>query len=433
MNRQRAKTQTLWGLQSQFNELHRFYLSFNEHTTGIVHFKVFTTKTYGGKRLLGKAQFPLSVLVSNVISPATIFLDENEHGMIVLQSKFVPKKNEHGMIVLQSKFVPKKILMGSGKKKTRQMRTELQFLTLRQRHTTEDLVLKQRLFDLKEANVNKDYPCLYDGLDSVGRVCLRGLELFIDRVTDDIFSVVKSFGALAYSISRPLSMLSLEQAQYKAFRESEGVLCAGRYEILKEAQEYILKGAPNTILAITGPSGAGKSNIMAALDKMFREGWRVQANPSTKLLQLVETPGFEGKKRGASWDKPEVASIFIGLSNGNTTPRFFLHTLMSALADILKDCTCQIEPSLEHKVLVPPQDSTKLACPEHKVLVPPQDSTKLTPIPNEFNVLRLQFLTLCLNIGRFLPHKKIVILFDQVNEVKRMRFDWLPTILPKKY
>lgn len=40
--------------------------------------------------------------------------------------------------------------MGSGKKKTRQMRTELQFLTLRQRHTTEDLVLKQRLFDLKE-------------------------------------------------------------------------------------------------------------------------------------------------------------------------------------------------------------------------------------------------------------------------------------------
>eukprot|EP00290_Baffinella_frigidus_P046679 CAMPEP_0180403662 /NCGR_PEP_ID=MMETSP0989-20121125/39555_1 /TAXON_ID=697907 /ORGANISM="non described non described, Strain CCMP2293" /LENGTH=228 /DNA_ID=CAMNT_0022406933 /DNA_START=66 /DNA_END=749 /DNA_ORIENTATION=+ len=210
LNGQRAKTQTLGSLQSQFNELHRFYLSFNEHTTGIVHFKVFTTKTYGGKRLLGKAQFPLSVLVSNVISPATIFLDENEHGMIVLQSKFVPKK----------------ILMGSGKKKTRQMRTELQFLTLRQRHTTEDLVLKQRLFDLKEvllveANVNKDYPCLYDGLDSVGRVCLRGLELFIDRVTDDIFSVVKSFGALAYSISRPLSMLSLEQAQYKAFRESE--------------------------------------------------------------------------------------------------------------------------------------------------------------------------------------------------------------------
>lgn len=298
-----------------------------------------------------------------------------------------------------------------------------------------------------EANVNKDYACRYDGLDALGRVRFTGLEAFVERITDDVFSVVKQYGALQRAVERPLTMLELEArplpkctlrrarvrpargrgaskkptragqqvAQYRAFREQEGVLCAGRYDVLSQAQEYIMRGAPNTVMAITGPAGSGKSNIMAQLDRMFRHGRRIQVNASTGLLQLCDTPGFADKKRGASWDKPEIASIFIGLSNGNTTPRFFLHTLMSKLAYILRECTCELEPS------------------EHTQTVPPQEPTKLLPIPNEYNVLRLQFLTLCFNVSRFVPNKKILILFDQVNDIRRMRYDWIPTVLPKNF
>lgn len=67
-----------------------------------------------------------------------------------------------------------------------------------------------RLMGMRLTTAAQDYPCRYDGLDHLGRVHLSGLEQFVDRVTDDIFSVVKAFGSLKFSVERPIKMLDLE-------------------------------------------------------------------------------------------------------------------------------------------------------------------------------------------------------------------------------
>ena len=68
---------------------------------------------------------------------------------------------------------------------------------------------------------------------------------------------------------------------------------------------------------------------------------------------------------------------------------------------------------------------------EHKIKVDPADPSKLFPIPHEYNKLRLQLLTLCQNLDQFVPHKRIVILIDQIDDIEGMRFDWMPVDLPK--
>lgn len=94
----------------------------------------------------------------------------------------------------------------------------------------------------------------------------------------------------------------------------------GRYELLKECQEYVHGKEPNTILVLTGPSGCGKSNVMAGLSQMFSQGQRIRTNANTKLLEFQHHKPFDASKRGSSWDNPEVVSLFMGASNGYCPP-----------------------------------------------------------------------------------------------------------------
>jgi len=158
MNGQRHKTQTLGSLNAQFNELLRFYLEPGELASAVVNFRVFTTKLFGGRRLLGRARFVLSALAPNVVSPATLPLDENEHGIIVLQAKcsrplpldsarpprppLAPRRStlvfpcqpcrpaDH--LLVGARFVPKRLIAPRKRQGVREMRTQFPLQTLRQ-------------------------------------------------------------------------------------------------------------------------------------------------------------------------------------------------------------------------------------------------------------------------------------------------------------
>ena len=404
---QKVQTKVKGSHSANFNEVFRLYLEPEDLETGIVYVRIYTTRTFGGKQLLGRCKFEISPLVPNTVMPLSLTPEENEHGMLVLQVKLTPRK-EH---VIAKKTGPyrKPIL------------TELPTVGLKSRHLTENARAEQRLIDLKavlciETNVYQDYPALYDGIDALGRVKLTDLVDMGDRMADDIFACLKGYGLLKMAMERPLDMLSLERSQHEAYRKTLGYVCAGRYETLEKAQQFVSDGAPNTILVIAGKPGTGKSNVMACLHKMFAEGHRVLPNPHTKTLQLdAIAENAKAPPRGHSWARPEVVSIFMGASNGNTTPRYLLYLLMSQLAEILRVSRLKFEAS------------------EHKQKVVPADPSQLFPIPHEYNKLRLQFITLCQNIDKFVPHRRVLILIDQIDAIEGMRFDWLPVDMPKSF
>jgi WD40 repeat protein len=406
MGNQKFQTKVKGSQSSNWDEMFRFYMEPEDLETAVVVGRIFTTRTFGGKKLLGKVKIEMQALVPNTVTPMTLTPEENEHGMLVLQCKLTPHKGF---------TIPKK--PGPYRKPILQ---ELPALGLRERHITEDERAERRLLDLKavlciETNVFKDYPCWYVGLDSLGRVQLDGLETLGDRMADDIFACLKGYGALSSSLERPMDMLSLECAQHKAFQRQLGYVCTGRYETLLKAQTFVAETDSNRILIISGKAGTGKSNVMSCLVKMFTEGYRVVPNPHTKQLQLDPVAEYSKVPCGRSWSRPEVISIFMCASNGNTTPRYLLYVLMSQLAEILRDCRMRVEKS------------------EHKVVVEPADPSALFPIPHEYNRLRLQFLTLCSNIDKFVPHKCVLIFIDQIDAVEAMRFDWLPVNMPKSF
>ena len=52
-------------------------------------------------------------------------------------------------------------------------------------------------------------------------------------------------------------------------------------------------------------------------------------------------------------------------------------------------------------------------------------------MPELYNQLKLTFLRLCQYIDKFSPQNKILIILDQLHDIPRLRFDWLPIHLPK--
>jgi len=409
MGAQKVQTKVRGSHSAVFNEAFRFYLDGVELASAFVNVRIYSTRTFGGKQLVGKSKIPLQPLVPNTLAPLTLTPEENQHGMLVCQCKLTPAKR-HEMARPLGPY-RKPILKC------------LPALGLRQRHSTDDVRAQQRLIDLKgvlciETNVFQDYPCWYSGLDAMGRVELDGLVDMGDRLADDIFGCLKAFGTLHTAMHRPMDMLSLECAQHSAYQQEMGYVCAGRYETLLKAQQFVAHGGANCILVVSGKAGSGKSNVMACLDKMFTMGHRVQANPHStvgqpKRLQLDHILSNINVLRGSSWQRPEVVSMYMGASNGNTTPRYLLYLLMNHLAHCLVGSRVQVQKS------------------EHRAKVERADVSQLFPIAHEYNKLRLQFLTLCQNIDNFVPHKRILILIDQIECIDAMRFDWLPLTLPK--
>ena len=404
MGEQKMQTKVKGSQSSNWNECFRFYFERHELESAIVHLKIYSTRTFGGKQLLGKCKIETGPLVPNTVTPLTCIPDENEHGMIVCQCKYTPHKDDK----LAKKAGPyrKPILK------------QLPALGLKERHLCTGDNEEQRLLDLKavlciETNVFQDYPAYYAGMDALGRAKLEGLVDLGDRMADDIFTCLKGYGALKIAVERPMDMLSLERAQHMAYQEMQGYVCAGRYEPLMKAQHFVADAAHNSVLVVSGKPGTGKSNFMACLHRMFVDGYRVVANPHTKRLQLDPVVQDAKHPRGNSWHRPEVVSIFMGASNGNTTPRYLLYLLMNQLAEILRVCHMKVDKS------------------EHKQKVAPADPSELYPIPLEYNALRLLFMTLCQNIDKFVPHKRILILIDQIDAIEAMRFDWLPVDMPK--
>ena len=401
---QKCETKIRGTHSANFNEMFRFYIEPGELGTAQINVRIYSTRTFGGKQLIGKCKVEVSPMIPNTVQPLTLIPDENEHGMLVCQCKLHPRKVH---------VIPKRT--GPYRKP---ILKELPAVGLRERHLNTNETADKRLLDLKailciETNVYQNYPCWYIGLDALGRAQLDGLSDLGDRMADDIFSCLKGYGRLQIAMQRPMDMLHIEQAQHDAYQKKLAYVCAGRYENLLKAQQFIIQGLPQTILVISGKPGTGKSNFMSCLHKMFSEGHRVQPNPHTKQLQLDAIADDSKHPRGHAWTRPEVVSIFMGASNGNNNPRYLLYLLMNKLAEILRPCRMKMDAS------------------GHKEKVAPNDPSVLFPIPHEYNKLRLQFLTLCSSIDSFTPHKRVLILIDQIDSIDGMRFDWLPVDMPK--
>ncbi len=145
-----------------------------------------------------------------------------------------------------------------------------------------------------EANVFNDYPAYYDGVDHLGRARLIGLESFGDRITDDIFALIKSYGMLTHSMMRPYDFIDVHHAHNAYYYASESRICVGRYELLRQVLQYAQSpdrdaGEPirNSIFMLSGPVGSGKSNVLAYVEKMLVEGLKIEPNPHTGILRVV--------------------------------------------------------------------------------------------------------------------------------------------------
>jgi hypothetical protein len=61
MGSQKAQTQVRGSHNSVFDQVFRFYLEPDEVETGVIFMRIYSTRTYGGKQLLGKCKVEVRV------------------------------------------------------------------------------------------------------------------------------------------------------------------------------------------------------------------------------------------------------------------------------------------------------------------------------------------------------------------------------------
>jgi hypothetical protein len=397
------KSQIKGSQKSHFNELFRFFVA-DDLGDSYIKTEVYTSTLFG-KRLLGTTHLSLANVPPHQIVPITLSIDENEHGLIVAQVKLTPKSFTMPLDELKRKNNIRA-----------QLKSSFPFLTLRDRHQTENVVDEQKLKELKqvlrvEANVYLDYPCCYDGLDHLGRVILRNLNQLGEQIAEDIFSCFRAHGNLQDSLKRPMELLTLERENTAMLRSTEAALCVGRNELLKSVQEYVhsIQSAPNRILLVCGPEGTGKTNLMAFVYSMFYKGIRIARNAHTGMLETISLASHNPSRRGHSWNEPEVIYASLKLSLGGTDMRWFLFSLMTMLSKIYHGC------------VYPTFDSTNLS---------KNNTLRLIPVPGEYNNLKLDFFNLCSVMDRLSPMKLVLILIDDIEHMDPLKFDWLPMSIP---
>eukprot|EP00960_Hanusia_phi_P055968 763113-Hanusia_phi.AAC.2 len=400
---QKVKTKTRGSENSFFDE--SFRLLYNEEVENqTITLQACTSRIFGGRKVIGTAEINLESISPLVTTTLNLAMGENDKGSLLLQVKKTPKALRH---LSEAQDGNKKLL------------EVLPLLSLRERHTTLDLGLRQRLHDLKdlllvEGNVYKDYPCFYNGLDGDGRVLLDGLEDFGNLVADDVFAALRSSGVLQRVIERPLKSMELEFHRSETFQRSESQTFAAKYDFLDRLLKFVSDTDSQSLLIVQGEAGSGKSKLMTMLQRMLEEHVLVDKNPYTGIPQLNISRADFGKQ-GDSWENPLVVSFYFSVTSRRITTRYFLYMLLHRLSEILEDCKYTLPQQLY---------ASKL---------PSQDPSKLLPIPTEYNLLRLKFLNLCHFVDEFVPSKKILIILDNPEKIEGLRFDWLPVRLPQSF
>ncbi len=149
--------------------------------------------------------------------------------------------------------------------------------------------------------VFKDYPCTYAGIGENGKVKLTGLEVFGQRLLEDLWSAISQEYPEKES---PFDDLAIERAYHETFIERLSQHFIGREELLQQLSTYANNEGTMAPLVVVGAPGSGKSALLANFVREYR----------TAHSEIF------------------VLSHFIGVSPGSTDIRLTLLRLCRELA-----------------------------------------------------------------------------------------------------
>ncbi|XP_019618300.1 PREDICTED: telomerase protein component 1-like [Branchiostoma belcheri] len=178
-------------------------------------------------------------------------------------------------------------------------------------------MLKKMLQDRFEANQVCLYQCEVAGVNSEGRVQLKGLDNFSQKVFEFFTQRIGEQYPLEEIQTDPYKQ---QEEAHEAYMKNKGDLVLGRDFILQEIQQYITELGVDYPMLLVGEAGSGKSAILA----------RVADVATTKALSR-EIPG--GGDTG--W---HVFYHFVGAIPGSTDLENILKRLLREL-DIVNDTT----------------------------------------------------------------------------------------------
>jgi telomerase protein component 1 len=122
--------------------------------------------------------------------------------------------------------------------------------------------IRQRGFPVFE-----NYPCTYGGVDTQGKAILAGLEMFGQRVLEDLWSAISQ--EYPEEATRP-DELAIERAYHEAFVEGRCRRFVGRRDLLAQIAAYA-DGELTAPLVVVGAPGCGKSAVLANFARSYAE------------------------------------------------------------------------------------------------------------------------------------------------------------------
>lgn len=152
----------------------------------------------------------------------------------------------------------------------------------------------------KHSSVFEDYPCGYGGLDENGQVKLSDLEVFGERLLEELWEAI----TLEYPEDpTPPDEVEIERSYHEAFIEGRAQRFIGRLGVLEQLTTFA-DSENESALVVTGKAGCGKSAVLANFTREYSAN-----NPETFVL-----------------------AHFIGVSPGSTDIRRTLLRLCRELA-----------------------------------------------------------------------------------------------------
>ncbi|HLF83472.1 MAG TPA: DUF4062 domain-containing protein, partial [Blastocatellia bacterium] len=117
----------------------------------------------------------------------------------------------------------------------------------------------------QRCRVVENYPCSYAGTSADGRVLLKGLEAFGERVLEELWSAI---GDEYPEDEAPQDELALARSYHEAFIEGRSQRFIGRRDLLSRITSYA-DGDEALPLFVTGEPGCGKSALLANFVKRY--------------------------------------------------------------------------------------------------------------------------------------------------------------------
>ncbi|XP_071951905.1 telomerase protein component 1-like isoform X2 [Antedon mediterranea] len=121
-------------------------------------------------------------------------------------------------------------------------------------------VLKQMLKDRFHENQVNFYKCQYDGVDSDGKVELKGLDDFSKTVFQFFKTRIEEQYPLEEKTTDPYRQI---MESHESFMRNRSASVLGRNDILEQIKEHIVSVGVDKALLLLGGPGTGKSSIMA--------------------------------------------------------------------------------------------------------------------------------------------------------------------------